>query len=82
MAQLKSGHGCFRQKNLRISLGNGLAPKKQNSMAWTNGHLAHLTHCGLVMPYDDIDLVNIGSGNGLLPDGTKPLPEPVLTYHK
>ena len=25
--------------------------------------------------------VNIGSGNGLLPDGTKPLPEPVLTCH-
>ena len=25
-------------------------------------------------------LVNIGSGNGLLPDGTKPLPEPMLTY--
>ena len=25
--------------------------------------------------------VNIGSGNGLLPDGTKPLPEPVLSYH-
>ena len=24
-------------------------------------------------------LVNIGSGNGLLPDGTKPLPEPVST---
>ena len=23
--------------------------------------------------------VNIGSGNGLLPDGTKPLPEPMLT---
>ena len=26
--------------------------------------------------------INIGSGNGLLPEGTKPLPEPVLTYHK
>ena len=26
--------------------------------------------------------VNIVSGNGLLPDGTKPLPEPMLTYHK
>ena len=33
--------------------------------------------------------VNIGSGNGLVPDGTKPLPEPMLTqiyvakwYHK
>ena len=28
--------------------------------------------CGLVTPYGDIDLVNIGSGNdGLLPKGTK-----------
>ena len=26
--------------------------------------------------------VNIGSGNGLLPDVTKPLPEPVLTYQQ
>ena len=26
--------------------------------------------------------VNIGSGNGLLPDGTKPLPETMLTYHQ
>ena len=25
--------------------------------------------------------VNIGSGNGLVPDSTKPLPEPVLTDH-
>ena len=25
-------------------------------------------------------LVNIGSGNGMLPDGTKPLSEPMLTY--
>ena len=32
------------------------------------------------MPYGDIDLVNIGSGNALLPDGTKPSPEPMLTY--
>ena len=24
---------------------------------------------------------NIGSGNGLLPDGTKPLPEPMSTHH-
>ena len=26
--------------------------------------------------------VNIGSGNGLLPDGTKPLPDPVLIDHQ
>ena len=24
--------------------------------------------------------VNIGAGNGLLPDGTKPLPEPMPTH--
>ena len=27
-------------------------------------------------------LVNIGSDNGPLPDGTKPLPEIMLTYHQ
>ena len=26
--------------------------------------------------------VNIGSGNGLLPDGIKPLPEPMLTDYQ
>ena len=32
-------------------------------------------------PYGDIDLfVNICSCNGLLPDGTKPLPEPMLNF--
>ena len=42
-----------------------------------------LTHCDLVTPYGDMNLgQHIGSGNGLLPDGTKPLPEPMLTYHQ
>ena len=27
------------------------------------------------------NLVNIGSGNGLLPDSTEPLPEPMLNYY-
>ena len=27
-------------------------------------------------------LINTGSGNGLLPDGTNPLPEPMLTSHQ
>ena len=46
---------------------------------WTpqNGHW---THKGLVTPYGE--WVNIGSGNGLLRNGTKPLPEPMLTYHQ
>ena len=33
---------------------------------------------GITM-YGIIIWVNISSGNGLLPDGTKPLPEPMLT---
>ena len=43
-----------------------------------------LNYYGLVTPYGDTQyaLVNIDSGNGLLPDGTKPLPEPMLTNHK
>ena len=39
------------------------------------------THCSLVTPYDNI-WVNIGSGNGLLPDVTKPLSDPMLIYHQ
>ena len=27
-------------------------------------------------------LVGIGLGNGLVPSGTKPLPEPMMTYHQ
>ena len=33
-------------------------------------------------PSDAKNWVNIGSDNGLVPDGTKPLPEPMLTYHQ
>ena len=31
-----------------------------------------LTHCGLVTPYSTEISVNIGSGNSMLPDSTKP----------
>ena len=41
-----------------------------------------LTHCGLVMPFGDKRLGNIGSGSGLLLANTKPLPEQMLTYHR
>ena len=41
--------------------------------------MAALSTCyDLVMSYGDIELGNIGSGNGSLPDDTKPLPEPWL----
>ena len=41
-----------------------------------------LTNCGIVTPYSDIDQVNIGSGNGWVPDGTEPLPKPMVTYRQ
>ena len=37
---------------------------------------------GLVMPYSIKNLVNIDAGNGLLPDGTRPLPELMLINHR
>ena len=41
------------------------------------------THCGLVTPYDDVDLGQHQlEGDGLLTDGTKPLLEPKLTNHQ
>ena len=46
--------------------------------SFQNWHMTQeLTHCGIVTLYGI--LVNIGSGNGLVPDSTKPLPEPMLT---
>ena len=33
-------------------------------------------------PYYNIDLVNIGSDHGLLPDGAKPFPDPMLISHQ
>ena len=37
-------------------------------------------HCGLVMPYGNTD--QGCSGNGLLADGTKPLPKPMSIYRR
>ena len=38
-----------------------------------------ITHCGLVKPYGIIELGQHWLSNGLLPDGTKPSPAPMLT---
>ena len=56
-----------------------ITPLGENKAAvWTLTLLdnwGELTHCGLVVPYN---LVNIGWGNGLVPDGTKPLSQPMF----
>ena len=41
-----------------------------------------LTHYGIAMSYGITNLSHIGSGNGLMPSGSKPSPEPMLTYHQ
>ena len=43
-----------------------------------------LSDVTMIVSYDVYIWVNIGSGNGLLPDhdGTKPSPEPILTNHQ
>ena len=45
-------------------------------------HPSYLNHYGLTTPYGDVVLINIGSGSGLLPDDTKPLNKPILSYQK
>ena len=42
-----------------------------------NYRLPFCCHLG----WTSIDSISTGSGNDLLPDGIKPLPEPVLSYH-
>ena len=51
---------------------------------YNGSHMQVMIYGGLLFQLIDSDdwghmaLVNIGSGNGLVPEGTKPLPEPML----
>ena len=48
---------------------------------WTNPNFVNSLWLSDTIMVTEI-WVNIGSGNGLLPDGTKPLNEPMLTDHQ
>ena len=69
---------------LLIETGWHINVSKQLVITGQGSNLSHstpsyhftLTHCGVE------NLVNIGLGNGSLPDGTNPLPEPILTYQQ
>ena len=74
-------YGLHRINSFSFSCKNEIS-NTWSILVLTNDTKCKLTLCGLVTPYGDIIWVNIGSGNGLLPDGTKPLPEPMLTYHQ
>ena len=51
------------------------SPRHQSSYNNRNS----LTYCGLVTSYGNIDLDRGQHRLGMLPDGTEPLPEPILT---
>ena len=73
-----------RQGNLQVEehyrqVSNIRRTKPQHLKDSRTALRLELSHWDLVTPFGDMDLANIGSGNGLLPDGTKPLPEPMLT---
>ena len=53
--------------------------KKTSYLHMSDDGVNALTHCCLLMPYGNIE-VNIVC-NGLLPDNTKPLPEPIFSYN-
>ena len=67
--------------SLLLSFIKNGVPYTEPSLATVMGCISQIVHWCLVTPYDDSDLGQISSGNGLLPDGTKPLPESMLTYH-
>ena len=49
--------------------------------AHTRPHGWLSTHCGQVTQYSDQELGQYWASNGLVPDGTKLSPEPILTNH-
>ena len=90
-------HGRWRHHCLALSYQHGkacqISEQSYDSYLYNGNHYnwkdksatLHIkTHCGLVTTYGVRYLSQHWirtSGNGLLPDGTKPLPEAMLTYH-
>ena len=80
------GFGAIRQQTITIIWTNDdwdFWCHKVSPALWNTINISGVVVNSL-RPSDAIwrHRVNIGSGNGLLPDGTKPLPEPMLTYHQ
>ena len=74
-------HCCFLGCIVKLFLGC-IVILLWNSLFYNINHWCLLTHCGVAVSYYIVYmiLVNTDSGNGLMHDGTKPLPEPMLTF--
>ena len=70
---------CMGRNSPTLSWKAWFIPQYMHSIL--SFHKLCVTHCGLVAPHGTKSWVNIGSGNGLLPGGTKPLPELMLIYY-
>ena len=74
-------------RKLTSAIAHDFAAQMYTS-TWSRMQVEKFIHWGLVIyAFGDLDmpsdiLINTGLGNGLLPDGTKPLPEPMLSYHQ
>ena len=80
LVSIKQPKNSLTSKNVqhnfqvRYFLVSGICARKSGIFQFL-----YFTHYGLVMPYGDTYIwVNIGSSNGLMPDGTKPLFGPDL----
>ena len=67
---------------LMVKIVMGKNVTYEGLIAWCSfiGNLSHCKPCDAIWRQKSGSI--LGSGNGLLPDSNKPLPEPILTTHK
>ena len=69
---------CTRIVAAEIVIHAPINPQHANTTKRRSIFMIGLTHFCLVMPSGVTELVNFVSGDGFLPDGTKPLPVPIF----
>ena len=77
--------GLAIQYNVFVIIAKVITSNYKQPIRWASYEVSIgsiLSHSGLVTPYSDIDLGHIGSDNGLVPEGNKPLPGPMLSFHQ
>ena len=67
--------------SLQLTLGSSPALSTWGALGAIHPDFLQLTHWSLVVFTVSQNCVNFDSGNGLVPDSTKPLPEPKLMWY-
>ena len=66
----------------RFENSPGFQIARNLSPSCCNGSIATKAHCSLETPVSSCNFVNVGSGNGLVLNSTKPIPAPMLTFYQ